>query len=158
MKTINANLRNLGSLSLLGLLTLVSAILGCNDLESSTALYSSRLYKVERVIDGDTLVVKGMNNPIRLACINAPEIAKIGHPLNTAEEGAYEAKQALENMLATSANQIYIKSLGYLSYNRLVAHVYHKDDPKANIGVELVKRNYAEIQPWHKGCNNVTTF
>lgn len=122
----------------------------------STSIHNkSSLYDVERVIDGDTIVLKGRDNPIRLACINTPEIAKPGQSLDTAEEGAYEAKEALERMLATSGNQVYLESFNYLSYNREVGFIRHSDDPTINLGLELVKQGHAELQSWHRGCNDV---
>lgn len=134
-----------------GIALLSLAIASC----STSIPNKSSLYDVERVIDGDTIVLKGRDNPIRLACINTPEIAKYGEPLDTAEEGAYEAKEALERMLATSGNQVYFKSSNYFSYNREVGIILHSSDPLTNLGFELVKQGHAEFQSWHRGCQDI---
>jgi len=91
--------------------------------------------KVERVIDGDTIVVNGSS--IRLLGINSPE---------KGEESYEEAKVFLESLVLNQV--VRIERFGVDKYYRELAYVFVdtlKGTSGKNINVELVRNGFANV-------------
>jgi endonuclease YncB( thermonuclease family) len=96
--------------------------------------------QVERVIDGDTLVLAG-GERVRLAGIDAPELRE-GKPGRTGpfpEPGAVEAARALKSMV--EGKLVGVERSGTDDYGRTLAAVRLPDGTDA--GAELVRRGLA---------------
>ena len=86
---------------------------------------------VERVIDGDTIVIG--NNSIRLLGINSPER---GEPY-------YEqAKQFLEKQILNKTIKLKFGNERYDKYDRLLAYVFLGEK---NVNIELVEKGFANF-------------
>ncbi len=83
--------------------------------------------KVDRVVDGDTVVVNGIY--VRLLGINTPE---------SGEKGYYEAKEFLSSRVINRT--IYIERHGKDLYNRDLAYLF--SDSRDNINLEIVTNGY----------------
>jgi len=86
---------------------------------------------VERVIDGDTIVIA--NESVRLLGINTPE---------RGEKYYLEAKQFLENNILNKTVKIEYGSKKYDLYQRKLAYIFLRDK---NINVEIVKMGFANL-------------
>lgn len=86
------------------------------------------LYRVERVIDGDTIVVRH-GGKVRLLGINAPEIA---HRTSTAEPLGDKAHQRLQQLLEGQRVYLEFDQRRRDPYNRLLAHVTLEDGTGIN--------------------------
>lgn len=111
---------------------------------------------VERIIDGDTLAIKGCDKNIRLSLVDTPEKNKLGYT---------EAKNFISNLCANSTAVI-DEDDGQKegSYGRIVAVVYCQNK---NINAEILSNNLGKIdarfcsvsefgrEDWAKkyGCN-----
>ena len=143
------------------LLTLLSS--GCelrvpySSTVNSSASSNVKLHKVKRVIDGDTIILDN-DIRVRLACINTPEIASPGQSISTAEEGSYEAKTALEELIKESEREVYVQLLGFTSYNREIGHIFSSNRPHFNLGLELVNTGHADYHSRFEGCENRQSF
>lgn len=95
--------------------------------------------KVTRVIDGDTVQIDN-GARIRLIGVNTPETGHHGKP---AEAGAETAKNALQDWLATSSNQVKLQfgQERHDRYGRLLAHVFLTDG--RNINEQLLLNGHA---------------
>jgi hypothetical protein len=89
------------------------------------------LVEVERVIDGDTVVVNGSS--MRLLGINCPE---------KGEKYSLEAKEFLEERVMNKT--IVMKSKGVDRYNRGLVYLFDIEDKK-NINLEIVEKGYANF-------------
>lgn len=87
------------------------------------------LVEVERVIDGDTVVVNGSS--MRLLGINSPEKGQMYYE---------EAKEYLESLVVNKS--IVVKSHGKDKYYRELVYLFDVEDKK-NINLELVREGYA---------------
>ncbi len=89
---------------------------------------------VERIIDGDTLVIKGCDKNIRFSLVNTPEKNELGYT---------EAKDFVSNLCANSTAVI-DEDDGQKegSYGRIVAVVYCQNK---NINAELLSNNLGKI-------------
>ena len=86
---------------------------------------------VERVIDGDTIIVGGES--VRLLGINSPE---------RGEQGFEEAKEFLEMILLGKKVELEFGIPKYDKYNRALAYV-HRDG--ANVNLELVEEGFEAV-------------
>ncbi len=109
----------------------ISGLMGCNN------SFTSSGSPVERVSDGDTLVVKdanGKNLNVRFACVDAPEIAhtnqekssKLASERNQFNWGI-KAKARVEQLVKAGGDRVILKITDSDQYGRKVAEVYLKD-------------------------------
>lgn len=96
--------------------------------------------RVKRVIDGDTFVLEGREQSVRLKGINSPEMSE--------KPFGEEAKKALQDILTDEV--VYIKSTEYQSATsrgseRIVALAYSSD--RNLINAEMVRRGWAFPEP-----------
>ena len=91
---------------------------------------------VSRVIDGDTIIVRGRR--IRIANVNAPEL-----------DQPYGQKSKREMVKIVKKKKVYVVPDGTTSYNRIVAMCYI--DGNIDIGSELIKRGLALDIPYYTG-------
>jgi endonuclease YncB( thermonuclease family) len=111
---------------------------------------SGREVVVERVVDGDTLVLDLLDartsKPmrVRLWGIDAPELARDGAP---AEPFANEARDALASMVEGRSVTILLEPDETRDrYDRVLAHIIANDD---SVGAALVERGLAEsVERW----------
>lgn len=79
------------------------------------------LGRVSYVIDGDTLILKGVKNKIRLWGVDAPE---------KGEQGSFKATLALEKL--TNGKKVSYIKIDTDKYNRIVARVFLSDGREIN--------------------------
>lgn len=108
-------------------------------------LYSGRaLYVVEKVVDGDTIIVKG-GGRVRLLGINTPEIA---HRQHAAEPLGDRAHQRLEQLLRDKKVYLEFDQQRRDRFKRLLAHITLEDG--SNINEQLLREGLARalfLQP-----------
>ncbi len=108
-------------------------------------LYSGRaLYVVEKVVDGDTIIVKG-GGRVRLLGINTPEIA---HRQHAAEPLGDRAHQRLEQLLRDKKVYLEFDQQRRDRFKRLLAHVTLEDG--SSINEQLLREGLARalfLQP-----------
>jgi len=135
---------------LLILLMLVLFILNYRFLDAGVkAFFEDREYvKVERVIDGDTIVIDtqgGHENlsrggeSVRLLGINSPERGEVGFE---------EAKEFLEMVILGKEVELEFGIPKYDKYNRLLAYVYRDN---ANVNLEMVEEGFANYYFYSDG-------
>jgi micrococcal nuclease len=97
------------------------------------------LFRVTRVLDGDTVQVQGLDLKfaIRLAGIDSPELGRNGHP---DQPYAEKAKACLTRL--ASGKRIRVKSYGTDRYNRQLAEIFVGH---VNINLEMLKEGMAEV-------------
>jgi len=86
---------------------------------------------VERVIDGDTIVVEGKS--VRLLGINAPE---------RGEDFYEQAKEFLEMIILNKTVELKFSKEKYDKYNRKLAYLFYKEK---NVNLELVDEGFANF-------------
>jgi micrococcal nuclease len=94
---------------------------------------------VEKVIDGDTLVLAG-GARVRLLGIDAPEMEKEGRP---AEFLAHQSRAALAEMTQGKVIRLEYDQLRYDHYGRLLAYIHLPDNTPVNL--ELLRRGLARV-------------
>ncbi len=102
------------------------------------------LYEVEKVLDGDTIVVKG-SGKVRLLGINTPEIA---HRQHAAEPLGDRAHQRLQQLLMGKRVYLEFDQQRRDRFKRLLAHVTLEDG--SNINEQLLREGLARalfLQP-----------
>lgn len=119
----------------------------CNNQPTSVATSSPTKYPhIEvKILDWDTFVYN--KEHIRLASINAPEIAHSGKP---ADCGWYRAMSRLEHYLTAirPASMLRIERLGQDKYWRTLATVYI-DNEQTSVNQHMVRDWYAQAyNPW----------
>lgn len=87
---------------------------------------------IERVIDGDTVVINS-NISVRLLGINSPE---------RGEQYYQEAKEFLEMIVLDKEVELRFGKEKYDKYNRVLAYVFYKGE---NVNLELVDEGYANF-------------
>ena len=99
----------------------------------------SRLFKVVKIFDGDTIKVKGfdLTFKIRLVGIDCPEI---GFNKRKNQPFGLKAKQYLIQLLDNK--KVAIKTYGTDAYNRQLAEVFADNK---NINLEMIKAGLAEV-------------
>jgi micrococcal nuclease len=102
------------------------------------------LYEVEKVLDGDTIIVKG-GGKVRLLGINTPEIA---HRQHSAEVLGDKAHQRLQQLLKGKRVYLEFDQQRRDRFKRLLAHVTLEDG--SNINEQLLREGLARalfLQP-----------
>ena len=109
-----------------------------------------RFYKVERIIDGDTIrvTIDGRSVLVRFIGINAPEIE---HSNETAECFGYNSKFYLQSLIANSSVRLESdpNDSNKDKYGRLLRYVYPEDGTILN--EKLVREGYAFAVVYNKG-------
>ncbi|MBT3176758.1 MAG: DUF4124 domain-containing protein [Desulfobacula sp.] len=107
----------------------------------------SRLFKVVKIFDGDTIKVKGfdLTFKIRLVGIDCPEI---GFNNRKNQPFSLKAKQYLIHLLDNK--KIAIKTYGTDAYNRQLAEVFADNK---NINLEMIKAGLAEVYKGRRPAN-----
>lgn len=95
--------------------------------------------QVERVIDGDTLVLAG-GARVRVLGIDAPEMERDGQP---ADFLAHKAKAALSDLTLHRQVALEYDRLRYDHYGRLLAYLFFPDHTLVN--AELVRQGLARV-------------
>lgn len=98
-------------------------------------------YRVERVIDGDTIELAG-GQRVRLIGINTPELARRERP---AQDGGEAAADYLRQRLEGQRIRLEPGVERYDDYRRLLAHLF--DEEGNNINAELLRRGLAHTSP-----------
>jgi endonuclease YncB( thermonuclease family) len=126
-------------------LVCAALIVGCLAPPAAPQLRSlphiERTEVVERVIDGDTIVLEG-GERVRLDGINTPEIGRNEEP------GGVEAKDFVENFCPPGTEVgLDVNDLGPKDrYGRTIAVVYVKvDNIWVNLNAEILRAGHAEI-------------
>jgi len=103
---------------------------------------NAKLYAVQRVIDGDTIVLND-DIRVRLLSINAPELAKKGKKNSKNEPFALEAKKYLQDLIAQSNNLIYlvVGKDGQDKYGRVIAHTFNQQ--KKSLEEKMLQAGFA---------------
>ena len=103
-------------------------------------------YRVERVVDGDTFVIKidGKDTKVRLIGVDAPESAA---PADYGKENTKEGKIAsayLEKLI--NGRNVYLEyDLNYMDqYGRILAYVYMSDQ-KTMVQETLLSEGYVQV-------------
>jgi micrococcal nuclease len=119
------------TISWLGATLLIFGLIGCDRLISPSG------DRVERVSDGDTLVVKdtnGKNVTVRFACVDAPEVphnnkeksSKLVRDRNQFSWGA-KAQERVQQMVQQAGDRVTLNIIESDRYGRKVAEVRLKD-------------------------------
>jgi len=119
---------------LLVILLSILFLINYNFLENSVKNFfdESEHRIVERVIDGDTIVVEN-NTHIRLLGINTPEKGEFYYP---------ESKEFLEELMINKTVKLEYGKEKYDMYNRTLAYVFLE---KENINLKLVEKGFANF-------------
>lgn len=115
----------------LGAVMMTFGLLACD------SWFTARGDLVERVIDGDTLLLKradGKNFTVRFACVDAPEVphsqkekrSKISKDVNQFAWGV-KAKTRIEKLIKQTNNRVKLNITDSDSYGRKIAEVRLKD-------------------------------
>lgn len=94
---------------------------------------------VQRVIDGDTIVVSGVG-PVRLIGVNSPEIADLRKPI---QHFGTEATAFTRQIADGQAVELKFEGSRRDRYNRTRAYVYLPDGTMLN--AELIRQGYAYV-------------
>jgi endonuclease YncB( thermonuclease family) len=115
----------------LGLVIIIFSLVGCNGLFAGTGNI------VERVSDGDTLVVKGGDNQqftVRFACVDAPEIPHTNKEKNSRRvrdknqfSWGVKAQARLQELIKQGGDRVKLDIVESDQYGRKVAEVRLKD-------------------------------
>ena len=92
---------------------------------------------VERIIDGDTIVIENYSENVRLLGINSPE---------RGEKGFEEAKEFLEGLILEE--EVVLEITGKDKYYRTLAYVHLGNK---NVNVELVEEGFANYYFYSEG-------
>lgn len=119
--------------------------------------YSSFNYKkclVERVVDGDTIVVKLDNKrvKVRFSGVNTPE--SVGDYKNKPQYYGKEASKYTKKMLSNKEIYIELDKKKYDRYKRMLAYIwFEKPNKKLNgfFNAKLISEGYAK---WYNDANN----
>ncbi len=127
-------------LSLIFALTLLASALGLLTGCETKAPAPPREALVAQVIDGDTLVLAGSGQRVRLLGIDAPEMGKAGKPQ---EFMAHESKAFLAEMTRGKRLRLEYDQVRYDHYGRLLAYLFLP--PGVMVNAELVRRGLAHV-------------
>jgi micrococcal nuclease len=106
----------------------------------SPGFCAAEQFKVTRVVDGDTITVRGTSGEmtVRLVGIDAPEVSH-----RKREPGQPFSQQATKHLAGMVLNKsVTIKEYGHDRYGRTLAVVFL--DGK-NVNLEMVKAGFAEV-------------
>lgn len=109
---------------------------------TKTANNGSELYKVIRVIDGDTIVInyKGVKEKVRFIGVNTPEIH---HPVKKVEPFGLEAASYTKKLLQDKYIRLEFDVQQRDKYGRLLGYIYLSDGTFIN--ARLVAEGYAQV-------------
>jgi|GEM_PF-5162375 len=105
---------------------------------STDDLVDGQIYKIERVVDGDTVRLAGYKNSIRLIGADTPEMF---YPDGPPEPFAKEATEFAEKFFAAGKVRIKLDGPSRDKYGRYLAHLWVDD---RELAVELVRNGLAE--------------
>ena len=94
------------------------------------------LLRVERVVDGDTLVVDGIGR-VRLIGVDTPESV---HPTRAVEHFAKEAAEFLRRLVGRQTVRLEYDQLRTDRYGRTLAYVFLSDDTFVN--EQIIREGY----------------
>jgi endonuclease YncB( thermonuclease family) len=95
-----------------------------------------KLYRVLRVVDGDTLEIEGIGQ-VRLIGVDTPELY---HPLKPVQYYAKEASEFVRNLVGQSMVRVEYDQEKTDKYGRTLAYVYLEDGRCLN--EEIIKNGY----------------
>jgi micrococcal nuclease len=100
----------------------------------------SHIYPVERVVDGDTIVVRyeGAETTVRLIGVDTPETV---HPNKPVERFGKEASAFTKKTLANASVRLEFDNERFDRYGRLLAYVYRASD-ELFVNEELIRQGY----------------
>jgi len=143
-----------------GLLLLV-AIVAANGLwqAATEPPPEAGLFKVVRVVDGDTIEVAygGHTERIRYIGINTPEVH---HPTKGEEPGGREAAEINRQLLAGKRVQLEPDVQLRDHYGRMLAYVWiaQKDGSRVMVNAELLRLGYAQVMTIPPNVRYAETF
>ena len=117
--------------------TIVCLLLSANP--TATDANSTSVSTVDRVIDGDTIVLTD-GNSVRLIGVDTPELH---HPSRPIEYFAIDAKTFVDQMVKGREIKIVLGKERRDKYNRLLAYVYLPDNTFLN--AEIIKQGYGFV-------------
>ena len=109
-----------------------------------------QLVSVERVVDGDTLIVAG-GMRVRLIGINTPELARDGRP---DEPGAIAARDFLQHAVSGRAISLGFDREPFDKYGRRLAYVY---DHGQLINEEIIRAGLSRAQTQYRYSSAMKT-
>ena len=127
-------------LSLIFALALLASALGLLSGCETKAPAPPQEALVVQVVDGDTLVLAGSGQQVRLLGIDAPEMGKAGKP---PEFMAHESMAFLAEMAQGKKLRLEYDQLRYDHYGRLLAYLFLPSGVMVN--AELVRRGLAHV-------------
>jgi micrococcal nuclease len=130
------------------LAALAAVATGCSDPATGG---SERTVRVERVVDGDTIVITG-GERVRLIGVDTPESVKPDTPVQCF---AREASAFLERLVEGRKVRLELDVEERDRYGRLLAYVYRGD---LFVNAELVRRGYATVATFPPNIRHVDTF
>ncbi|MDX2242343.1 MAG: thermonuclease family protein [Leptolyngbyaceae cyanobacterium bins.302] len=126
----------------------------------------SEYYQVIRVSDGDTIAVRSLNTGqearIRLACIDAPEVAHDGQPGQPIGE---ESKANLKRWIDQAKGEVIVQEVDRDRYGRIVGEVFiqhpkpSQPEEELLLNAEQVRDGMAYVyRKYAKSCSQVEIF
>jgi micrococcal nuclease len=100
---------------------------------------NAEYYKVQRVVDGDTVVIEGIGT-VRLIGLDTPETV---HPQKPVEYFGKEASDYLKNFIGNKKVRLEYDVLKKDRYNRTLAYIFLEDGTLVN--AEMIKRGYGHV-------------
>ena len=101
------------------------------DKEIKKFFSDSELGIVERVIDGDTIVINGTS--VRLLGVNSPEQGEVGYA---------EGKEFLEMIILNKTVELRFGKEKYDKYDRKLAYIFYEEK---NVNLEIVNEGFANV-------------
>ena len=131
-------------LSLLFIIVLIALLFKGSSPSNATDSFSIKgnLYKVLRIIDGDTIEIEyeGVKTSVQLIGVNAPETV---HPSKPPERFGREATEFLQSLLSYKFVYLIFDGEKRDKYERLLAYVYRGADDLF-VNVEVIRRGYGQ--------------
>ena len=110
---------------------------------TTSLTFAKDLHKVERVIDGDTIVVQKIGR-VRLIGVDTPETK---HPKKPVQRFGKEATEFTKKLLKNKKVRLEYDSQKKDRYNRTLAYVFLEDGTHVN--AEIIKQGYGHAYTAH---------
>ncbi len=104
----------------------------------ATPAESEDVFRVIRVVDGDTLVISG-GNKVRLLGVNTPELH---HPKKPVQCFAHEAKRYVQNRVKGENIKLTYEGSKKGPYGRILAWVWYGDGYKKLLNADIIRDGY----------------